>query len=46
MVRGVDVSMSEIKTCSRGHTYPKEKQLNIGCPVCFAEYLETGGTLD
>jgi hypothetical protein len=38
--------MSEIIKCDRGHEYPKEKQLNIGCPVCFGEWIEAGGTLD
>jgi hypothetical protein len=34
------------KCFTKGHEYPVEKQLNIGCPICFAEYLDKGGTLD
>jgi hypothetical protein len=37
---------TENKKCDKGHEYPKEKQLNLGCPICFSNYLETGGTLD
>jgi hypothetical protein len=32
--------------CSEGHEYPKSKAISLGCPICFANYLETGGTLD
>jgi hypothetical protein len=40
--------MSEMITCMgpKKHVYPKEKQLNLGCPECFADYLDAGGTLD
>ncbi len=32
------------KKCFRGHEYPAEKA--ISCPICFAEWLDKGGTLD
>jgi hypothetical protein len=34
------------KKCFRGHEYPAEKAISLGCPICFAEWLDKGGTLD
>jgi predicted RNA-binding Zn-ribbon protein involved in translation (DUF1610 family) len=40
--------MIEMIMCTgpKRHIYPREKQLNLGCPECFGDYLEAGGNLD
>ena len=40
--------MSEMITCTgiKKHVYPKEKQISLGCPLCLADHLDSGGTLD
>ena len=35
-----------IKCSLKGHEYLKSEALSVGCPTCFANYLDKGGCLD
>lgn len=35
-----------IKCYSKGHEYDKAQATALGCPICLADYLDKGGSLD
>ena len=39
--------MTNTKKCmTKGHEYPVENEISLGCPICFGEWIDAGLTLD